>query len=70
MLHMHNKTVAVASQTSDKENNLIEIYDQTNDYEKISTIYTFHTARINCLTEHRKMLLSGSEDCTIGMWDL
>lgn len=27
MLHLHNKTVAVASQTSDKENNLIEIYD-------------------------------------------
>jgi hypothetical protein len=27
MLHLHNKTVAVASQSTDKENNLIEIYD-------------------------------------------
>jgi hypothetical protein len=27
MIHLHNKTVAVASQSPDKETNLIEIYD-------------------------------------------
>lgn len=70
MIYLHNQTVAVASYSLDKENNIIEIYDYANDFEKISTIYTFHTAKINCFAEHRKMLLSGSEDCTIGLWDL
>ena len=27
LIHLHNKTVAVASQSPDKETNLIEIYD-------------------------------------------
>jgi WD40 repeat protein len=60
--------VAVASQQED--NSLIEIYDPSNDFEKTTTVYTFHTSKITALSEHKKMLLSGSEDCSIGIWDI
>jgi WD40 repeat protein len=49
---------------------MIEIYDPSNDFEKTTTVFTFHTGIITCLEEHRKMLLSGSDDCSIGFWDI
>ena len=68
MLSLSNKMVAVASQQDD--NSLIEIYDPASDFEKTTTVYTFHTSKITCLAEHRNMLLSGSIDCCIGHWDI
>ena len=68
MIQLSNKTIAIAAQQED--NSLIEIYDPSNDFEKTTTVYTFHTAKITALNEHKKMLLSGSEDCSIGIWDI
>ena len=68
MASLSNKLIAVAS--SQDENNLIEIYDPANDFEKTTTVYTFHTHKISTMVEHRKMLLSGSLDCSIGFWDI
>ena len=61
---------AVQKPALGSENNIIEIYDTVNDYERVSTVLTYHTAPITCLTEHRKLLLSGSSDCSIGFWDI
>ena len=70
MLHLSTGTVAVAAYQPGTENHIIEVYDTSSDFEKTSTVFSFHTASIQCLAEHRKLLLTGSIDCTIGFWDI
>lgn len=68
LLQLSNMSVVVAAQNA--ESHMIEVYDTSTDFEKASTVYTIHTAPIVCLAEHRKLLLTGSLDCTVGFWDM
>lgn len=68
LLHLSNKTMVVALHGDDSDMSL-EIFDE-QDFEKNSTVVTNHSEPITCMAEHRKLLLTGSRDCTICFWDI
>lgn len=70
MLQLENKMIAVAAEENGGNSKNIEIYDPSAEFEKVTTVYTFHTEPITKMVEHRKMLLTASADCSIGLWDI
>ena len=62
--------IAVAAIDAESNSNIVEIYDPSSEFEKTTTIYTFHNEPITKIIEHRKMLLTASLDCSIGLWDM
>jgi WD40 repeat protein len=70
MLQLSNGLLAIAASSELGDNQILEIFDTNNDFEKLSTVFTIHSSQIVCMAEHRKLLLTGSIDCTIGFWDI
>ncbi|CDW76342.1 wd40 repeat-containing protein [Stylonychia lemnae] len=70
LIMLSNQLVVVAQHIPLGNKQYLNIYDTDSDYEQAGSIQTFHTGFISCMAEHNKMLLTGSYDQMIGLWDI
>eukprot|EP00347_Sterkiella_histriomuscorum_P010394 403376468 len=67
---LSNQMVVSSSSQALQNKHYLEVFDSDNDYEMLKTILTYHEGNINCMIEHNKVLLTGSYDHSIGIWDI
>lgn len=68
MLRLGSQSLVVASSKDDQY--MLEIIDPLNHFARVEKVLTFHSGTITSMVEHNEMLLTGSLDSSIGIWDL